>query len=57
MKMRMLVNDRRAKDQLEEDEKLGKAIQLSLNIGSTSPRYANHSLSQPSPHVFPPGFR
>jgi hypothetical protein len=50
-------NERRAKDQLEEDEQLAKAIQLSLNIGSTSPRYANHSLSQPSPHVFPPGFR
>ncbi|KAK2426631.1 Protein DA1-related 1 [Trifolium repens] len=48
-------NERRAKDQLEEDEQLAKAIQLSLNLGS--PRHGNDSLSQPSPHVFPPGFR
>jgi FtsZ-interacting cell division protein ZipA len=55
-------NERRAKDQLEEDEQLAKAIQLSLNLGSprhigSPPQHGNGSLSQPSPHVFPPGFR
>ncbi|GAU17437.1 hypothetical protein TSUD_233140 [Trifolium subterraneum] len=49
-------NERRAKDQLEEDEQLAKAIQLSLTIDSPH-RRGNDSLSQPSPHVFPPGFR
>ncbi|MCI26279.1 protein DA1-related 1-like, partial [Trifolium medium] len=49
-------NERRAKDQLEEDEQLAKAIQLSLAIDSPH-RHGNDSLSQPSPHVFPPGFR
>lgn len=49
-------NELRAKDQLEEDEQLAKAIELSLNVGSP-PRHGNDSLSQPPPHLFPPGFR
>lgn len=50
------AENERAKDQLEEDEELARAIQLSLSTGSP-PRHGKDSLSQPSPHLFPPGFR
>lgn len=55
-KIQQEENERHAKDQLEEDEELAKAIQLSLNVASP-PRHSNDSLSQPPPHLFPPGFR
>lgn len=55
-KIQQEEDERRAKFQLEEDEQLARAIQESLNIGSP-PRYGNDSLIQPSPHLFPPGYR
>lgn len=55
-KIQQAENERRAKDQVEEDEQLARAIQLSLSTGSP-PRHGKDSLPQPSPHLFPPGFR